>query len=243
MIAVCVAAMTILLTLFYLLTGGTLLAQKVTLYLYLPDGEGLEKDAPVRVEGIDVGTVKVVNLSHSGDPKRAVQVIMEIERARLPQIPADSEAEISSDSLVGDKFVDISSHPSPTALQPNGEIRLKESTDVMKAIDIRDLERQLLQVDTILRDLEAGRGPVGEFVHGRQMYDNSVKRFAEIEAAFSAAVSATTTVGNALYKDELYQQFMETLAGVDNTLARLQSGQGTAGIFLHDAAQYEEMQN
>jgi phospholipid/cholesterol/gamma-HCH transport system substrate-binding protein len=239
--AVSLVAMLILLTLVYLLTGGTLLSQKATLYLYLPDSSGLERDAPVRVDGVDVGKVKAVQLSGSHDPNREVRVIMEVERVRLASIPANSEAEISSDSLIGDRFVDVTSHPAPASVPPGGEIRVAESTDFMKAIDIRDLEKQLLQMDAVLQDLEAGRGPVGEFVQGRQMYDDLVRRSAEIERALKAAVSATTTVGQALYKDELYRKFLETATRVDDTLAGLQSGRGDAGRMLRDSAQYEEL--
>ncbi len=240
--AVFLVALLILLTLVYLLTGGSLLSQKVVVYLYLPDGEGLERDAPVRVDGVDVGKVKVVQLTEAHDPNREVRVIMEVERGRLASIPANSEAEISSDSMIGDRFVDVTSHPSPAAVRAGGEIRLKQSTDVMKAIDIRDLEKQLLQFDAVVLDLEQGRGPVGEFVQGRQMYTDLLKRSAEIEAALKAAVAATTTVGQALYKDELYRTFFDALMRVDGTLSALQSGQGDAGRMLHDSSQYDELQ-
>jgi len=238
--AVSAVSLLILFTLFYLLTGSTLLSPKVPLYLYMPDGEGLEAQAPVRVDGVDVGEVKTVTLSGLADPDRAVRVTMEIDRTRLVQMPANSEAEISSDTLIGDKFVDITSHPAPVALQPGGEIRLKKTTDIMKAIDILDLERQLRQMDAILQDLEAGRGDLGEFVRGHKMYDDVVRRFSEIEAAVRAAVAATTDVGRVLYKDELWRDFMEKAARVDQTLARLQSGQGADGHFLRDPAQYEQ---
>jgi phospholipid/cholesterol/gamma-HCH transport system substrate-binding protein len=218
-----------------------MLSQKVPLYLYLPDGSGLEPDAPVRVDGVDVGTVKSVRLSGSRDAKRAVQVVMEIARDRLAGMPANCEAEISSDSIIGDAFVDVTSHPAPASLLPGGELRLKPTAEFMKAIDILDLEKQLREFDAVLQDLEAGRGPVGEFVHGRQMYDDLVKRFAEIDRAFTAAVSATTEVGKALYTDEMYRKFLDTAARVDGSLAALQSGQGDAGRFLRDGAQYEKL--
>lgn len=240
--AVFLVAFLILLTLVYLLTGGSLLSQKVLVYLFLPDGGGLERDAPVRVDGVDVGKVKIVELTGAHDPNREVRVIMVVERGRLASIPANSEAEISSDSMIGDRFVDITSHPSPTSVPVGGEIRVKKSTDVMKAIDIRDLEKQLVQFDALVQDLEQGRGPVGEFVQGRQMYTDLVKRSSEIEAALKAAVSATTTVGEALYQDELYQRFFETLTRVDSSLSALQSGQGDMGRMLRDSAQYDGLQ-
>ena len=230
----------ILLTLFYLLTGGTFLSQKVPVYLYMPDGEGLEAEAPVRVDGVDVGEVKMVRLSGSPDRNRAVRVVMEIDRARISRIPANSEAEISSDSLIGDKFVDVTSHPADKPIEPGGEIKLKQTTDLMKAIDILDLERQLRQVDAVLQDLEAGRGDFGQFLRTRTVYDNLVKRIAEIETDIRAAVAATTNVGHVLYKDELYRGLLDSVATVDLTLAQLESGQGEAGRFLRDPAQFEQ---
>jgi phospholipid/cholesterol/gamma-HCH transport system substrate-binding protein len=238
---VSLVAILILLTLFYLLTGGSVFSRRVSAYLYLPDGSGLERDAPVRVDGVDVGMVRSVRLSGSPDARRAVRVLMEIDRVRLAGIPANSEAEISSDSIIGDAFVDVTSRAAPASLQPGGEIRLKPSADFMKAIDIRDLEKQLREFDAMLQDLEAGRGPVGEFVHGRKMYDDLVKRSAEIERALRAAVSATSAVGKALYTDEAYRQLLDTAAGMDATLAALQSGQGGAGRFLRDGAQYDNL--
>lgn len=239
---VSIVALLILATLAYLLMGGTVFSRKVPLYLYLPDGSGLEADAPVRVDGVDVGAVKSVRLSGFPDAKRAVQVVMSVERSRLSGIPVNSEAEISSDSIIGDAFVDITSHPAPASLLPGGEVRLKKPTEFTKAIDIVALEKQLREFDAVLGDLEAGRGPVGEFVHGRQMYDDLVKRFAEIDRAFTAAVSAKEVLGGAIYKDEIYRQLADTAAQVDGALASLQSGQGNAGRLLRQGSQYDGLQ-
>src|ERR1039457_1059550 len=106
---VSVAALAILAVLAYLLTGGTLLKERTTLYLYIPDATGLGPGAPVRVDGIGVGKVGVIALSGSNDPGRIIKVTIKAESDRLAQIPADSVAQISPDTLVGDMFVDVSS--------------------------------------------------------------------------------------------------------------------------------------
>jgi phospholipid/cholesterol/gamma-HCH transport system substrate-binding protein len=239
--AVSLVAMLILFTLFYLLTGGSLLSQRVPLYLYLSDGSGLERDAPVRVDGVDVGKVSAVRLSGSRDARRTVQVVMEVDRYRLAGIPTNSEAEISADTIIGDAFVDVTSRSAPASLLPGGEIRLKKPAESMKAIDILDLERQLRTFDALLQDLETGRGPVGDFVQGRKMYDDLVKRSAEIERALRAAVSATSAVGKALYSDEMYRRLSDSAARLDGALAAWQSGEGGAGRLLRDPAQYEKL--
>src|SRR5437879_6142337 len=77
-------ALVILGTLFYLLTGGTLLEPKATLLLYVSDATGLTADAPVQVDGITVGKVTSVALSGSTQPDRVIRVVITLERKQLP---------------------------------------------------------------------------------------------------------------------------------------------------------------
>jgi phospholipid/cholesterol/gamma-HCH transport system substrate-binding protein len=119
---VSLAALVILSTLAALLTGGRLLQPKATLYLYVPDVTGLGQDSPVRVDGIDVGKVERVQLSGSNDPNRVVKITMTVERARLATIPADSYAELSTDSLIGDRYVDVTSGRATRSIAPGAEI-------------------------------------------------------------------------------------------------------------------------
>ena len=234
------AALAILLTLFYLLTGGTLLEQKATIYLYVPDATGLDKDAPVQVNGIDVGKVAKVELSGETVPNRIVKIIMTVERERLESITADAVAEISSDSLIGDKYVAITSKTSTAArIPPNGEIRLKPSSELAKSLDLPQFEAQLRSIDALLADIEQGKSTVGQFVFGDQIYTSLLGSVGKIENAFHAAVSSTSVLGQALYTDQLYQQIAGPMVKLDQTLAQMQSGQGSVGPLLRDTAQYE----
>jgi ABC-type transporter Mla subunit MlaD len=80
--AVSALAVLILGTLCFLLTGGTLLAPKTTIYLYMPDAVALAPGSPVRVDGIGVGKVESVALTGFPQPDRVVRVTMRIERER-----------------------------------------------------------------------------------------------------------------------------------------------------------------
>ncbi len=63
---------------------------------------GLERGSDVRISGIDVGTVTGQTL----DPKTfQAQVVMSIEPG--VQLPADTEASIVSDGLLGGKYVNL----------------------------------------------------------------------------------------------------------------------------------------
>ena len=114
-------------TLVYLLTGGTFLEVKTEIYLYLPDATGISPGSPVRVDGIGVGKVRPVELADSNEPNRVVKVTMRVGRDFLPSITDDSTAETTSDTIIGDKFVDVTSGTSPNHLMPGGELSSKAS--------------------------------------------------------------------------------------------------------------------
>jgi phospholipid/cholesterol/gamma-HCH transport system substrate-binding protein len=239
---VSVVALTILATLLYLLTGGTLLKPQTLLYLYIPDATGLAPDAPVRADGIQVGKVVAVNLTQSADPARIIQVTLKITEDALEKLPDDSYAELSAETMIGDMYVDITTKNSRNHLAPGSEIRYKPPSEFLKTNDIRQFEAALRDMDAILTDIEQGRGRVGELVQGDLMYRNFRNSVGRIEGMVRSASSTTDAVGQALYTDRLYRQMRAPILSVDASLAQIQSGQGTAGRLLRDTAQYDQFQ-
>jgi phospholipid/cholesterol/gamma-HCH transport system substrate-binding protein len=237
---VIVAAAAIMAVFVYLLTGGTLFQSKATIYVYVPDATGIDTGSPVRVDGIDIGKVARAGLSGSSDPNRVVQVTMLVERERLPSVPVDSYAELGSDNLVGDKFVDITSGRSRQHVAPDGEVPYRLPLGMLKSLDLRQFEAQLREVDATLLDIEDGRSPVGQFILGEDMYNDLRRRTAEIERGMRAAASTTTAVGQVLYSDKLYRKISQDVQDLDRGLARLQAGQGSGGQLLQYDSQYNQ---
>jgi phospholipid/cholesterol/gamma-HCH transport system substrate-binding protein len=241
--SVCIAAVMILGTLCYLLTGGTLLEAKSTLYLYMPDAVGLVAGAPVRVDGIGVGKVASVALSGLNQPLRVVKVTLTVERDRLASIPDDSTAQASADTLVGDKFVDVSSGRSPSRIRAGGEITYKAEPELTKRVDVAELENRLRAMDALLTDIEAGQSPLGKFVKDDEMYQSLRRRVADLQGAIHVAADTTTQVGQLLFSDAMYRKVSEPLRRLDQDLARVQSGQTQWGHFLRDDAQYLQLRS
>jgi phospholipid/cholesterol/gamma-HCH transport system substrate-binding protein len=241
--AVAIAALLILSTIAFLLTGGTVLEPKSTLYLYMPDAVGLTSNSPVRVDGIYVGKVQSVALSGLNLPDRMVRVTMNIERDRLASIPEDSTAEASADNLIGDKFVDVTSGQSPNRIKPGAEIAFKPSPDLTKRLDVSQFEERLRVMDALLTEIEEGQTPLGQFVQGDQMYKSVVHRVSEVEAGIRTMAKTTGPIGQALYTDSLYRQVAEPIHALDQSLALIQSGQGPLGQLLRDDAQYAQLRD
>jgi phospholipid/cholesterol/gamma-HCH transport system substrate-binding protein len=236
---VILAGMTILVTLFSLLTSGTLFEEKATLYIYIPDSTGIGPGSPVRVDGISVGKVDAVSLSGEMDPLRIVKVVLKVERRNLPKIPSDSYVELTAETMIGDRYVDISAGVNREPVRPNAELPFHPPSDVFKSLDLQQFQQRLRVVDALITDIERGQSRVGRFVMGDQVYRDLRKRVAEIQTGFHDAASATSEFGSAVYGDALYRKIREPILQLDRSLAKLQSGQGT-GKYLRDTAAYDE---
>jgi phospholipid/cholesterol/gamma-HCH transport system substrate-binding protein len=238
---VSVAAVVILATLFFELFGGILFSRKTVIYIYIPDASGLSGESPVRVDGIDVGRVSAVELSGLKDANRAVKVTLQFFRDRINGVPADSVAQVSSDSLIGDKFVDINGGKSTANIPADGELIYKDQPELLRSLDLTQFTQQLRLVDATLTDIEQGRSQFGKFFQGESFYNNLLKKLTDLHKAIAAAVGSTSEVGGLLSNDRLHQQASDFLEQLDKTIAGIQSGQGTAGELLRSTARYDQL--
>ena len=236
--AVIVVGLLILGTLAFLLTGGTVFEPKTQIYLYLADATGVAAGSPVRVDGIMVGKVSLVELSGSNEPNRVVKVTMSVGRDRLASITDDSTAQTTSDTIIGDKFIDVTSGTGARQLMPGGELQFKGSGDLMQRMDIAEFQKRLQVIEVLLDDIEQGTSPLGEFIKGGAIYDDLLKKITDLQRGIHVAADTTTAVGQALYTDALYRKIFEPLHQLDQSLSRLQSGQGTGGPLLRDTREY-----
>lgn len=233
----------ILATLILTMTGGTLFEPKAVLYLYMPDAVALVADAPVRVDGITVGKVESVALTGSRQPDRIVKVTMILERDRLVLIPADSTAQASADTIIGDKFVDIDSGKSSDHLKPGSYITYKASPDLMKRLDVSQFKENIRQMEELLTDIELGKSEVGRLIQGDEIYQTARRKVAALEAGIRALHDTNSEIGQVVYTDALYRKVEAQARDFDQSLAKIQSGQGALGQFLHDEAQYAQLRD
>jgi virulence factor Mce-like protein len=118
-IAACVIACSAVLlgALAMALTGFRLGAQPgTTVVIDMPSVTGLRVNSQVRYAGAPVGKITAItplDLSERTHPELAVRVIAEIDR-KMPTLKQDSEAQITSDTILAEKFLDLTPG-SPTA--------------------------------------------------------------------------------------------------------------------------------
>ena len=96
--------------------GGSPFAKTYELKALMSDINGLKPGAPVRVGGLEVGTVKHVDFDQKGG---MVQVTMKLARRVQPRVTTKSEANLGSLGLLGEKAVDITSSTEGAPIEDN----------------------------------------------------------------------------------------------------------------------------
>src|SRR5258708_13019573 len=107
---------------FLLPSRQNLFTPTFVLRTYLDDSSGMTEGAPVRLNGILVGELDQLKLTDSKDPRRIVEIVMNVRRQYLNDIPKDSRAGISASNLLGDKFINISNETPPQHVHPRDEL-------------------------------------------------------------------------------------------------------------------------
>ncbi|MGA2738831.1 MAG: MlaD family protein [Bryobacteraceae bacterium] len=237
-VIVAVSALSVLSVLTYLLSGGTWLKAKVNVTTYIPDSTGLEPDADVLLNGVKVGVVASVRLTPAKDPNRIVAVRMKIEDAFLPYIPNDSITTIDSANLLGDKYININMGRSPEHVRADGELRYPPPSNMMQNIDLRQFDEQLRTIDQIIRDIQDGKGPLGEFVMSDDLYRQFLDGVAKVEKELRAATGSQSQLGQALYSSTMHDKLSASLRQLDDRIAQLQ-----ANGMLRDSTQYDQVRS
>lgn len=239
-VAVMIAAALFIFAVFaWLLVGGTIFQPKETLFTYVTDSGGLDKGAPVRMNGLPVGKVGGVRLARRNDRTRVIEIKLRVQKRYLRLIPRDSTTNISSDNILGDKFIDINRGKSSEPVKPEDELRYIPPSALFNRADLlQSFETTLKQMDALLADIEAGRSRVGQFVRGEDFYHQINAKIGQIATQIGVMASPKGPLGQMIYRDEIHQRIVERIRGIDQRIAALQSNPLISG-----SADYEKLRS
>jgi len=242
------ASMVVLGVLIFLLTGSkNIFERNESVRTYMADGAGMTESTPVRLNGILVGAVQGIKLSGSKDPRRAVEFELMIQSKFMRDIPDDSTAAVTAANLLGSKFIDITKGQSATPIKPGAELRSLQSQDIPELMAqsanlIQTLQDISKRADSMLADIDAGKGNLGKLLRDDELYKRLNAIAAEGQQLLADVHDGKGTLSKLIYDDSLYQEVRAPIKRIDQMLADLQQGQGTAGKLLKDPQVYDEAQ-
>ena len=222
-------ALAIAATVIFVLNGqGGFFWQRYPLKTRFPDVAGLKTGAPVRVAGMEVGTVQ--DIEFAGDQ---IEVTFELSKDMRNRITTESVAALGSLSLLGQTTVDISpstrGEPLPDwAYVPSGRLP-GQLTDVAA-----DASQALAELQRLLRDVRAGQGTMGRLFTDERL-------FSEIQGFIHAAEQVARgldrgegTLGRLLSDPSAYRSLESSLGSLNAMLRRVEAGEGSLGRLVND---------
>jgi phospholipid/cholesterol/gamma-HCH transport system substrate-binding protein len=243
--------------------------QRYPLKTKFHDVAGLTAGSPVRVAGVEVGSVKKVELAGE-----EVEVSFEVNKDVRDRITDKSVATLGSVSLLGQAAVDITPevHGTPIpdggyvpAGRPKGSLAditetantgIEEITSLLK--DVRggkgtvgklmtddrlyaELQQFATSANDVTNAIKNGRGTIGSLVNDRRTADALTASLKNLQEMTARINAGEGSLGKLLND----QAFSESLTGATNNLRtltdRLNRGQGTAGKLMTDTALYDRM--
>ena len=239
----------ILVTLLFLMTSASglgILSKKITVFTYFENAAGIKEGSAVNIEGVTIGSVKSVTID-SSRKLTPVKVVMKINGKYVDDLHSDSKAALTTVGVLGDTVVDINSQVAVgPPLKDGDELKTLETPsiqDVVKASQgtVEQLNVILAKMNTIVDNLQSGKGSVGKLINDPELYDKAVVTVNELSTLERNLNAGRGSIGKLVTDDALYNRLNDTSAKLDQIVSQVQSGKGTAGKLLYDDSLYNNL--
>lgn len=204
---------------------------------------GLGQGSPVQLDGVGVGSIQNIVLPEQVEQKM-LTVWVTADRRYAERIREDSVARIKTLGLLGDKYIDISSGTSNSAIVPaGGNIPAAPPTDVDRLIATGgDAMGNVVAISYSLRHI-LERMDAGEGILGELTTDNEAGKRAK--EALLAVLDSTRTItdqiqnGNGtlaklIRDDSLVTKLEASIDTFDGLLVDLREGDGVLPALIND---------
>ena len=250
--------------------GGGMPWQNYPLKARFGNVAGLMAGSPVRVSGVQVGTVDRVILSSAG-----VEVWFDVKNDFRALVTDRSRAALGSISLLGESAVDISAGAGGSPISDWGYVPSGVAEGSLAQLTT-EATAGLNRARQLVDDIGAGKGTIGKlftddslylefdkFVRAAERVTRSVsdgkgtvgrlandpKIYTELEASLTNLNAITTglrkgegSLGQLMSDPAFAKTLNQTTSNLETMTARLNRGEGTAGKLLTDDALYQRIE-
>lgn len=215
---------------FLLGSAGGFFWQRYPLKIVLGNVAGLKPGAPVRLSGVEIGSVE--SMQFVGE---AVEVVIEVSEEQRQRITTNSRATLGSVSLLGEGAVDITAATEGTPIPAWGYIPTGRAT--ASVAEVAEQATAGIEAATgLLNDIRAGRGTVGRMFTDDAVYRDLQALLSASDRVMSQVARGDGTLGRLVNDPTLYKQLTTTVGDLNAITARLRAGEGSLGQLLADPA-------
>jgi len=217
--------------LIFLLSGeGGFFWQRYSLKAVFPNIAGLKPGAPVRVAGVEVGSVTEVQFV--GD---RVEVVMEISRDMQSRVTSTSLASLGSISLLGESAVDVTASSQGTPIPEWGYVPAGPMAGSIADVTAQ-ASKGIEELTVLLQETRAGRGTLGRLFTDEGLYVEMQSLVNAVETVVQNVNQGRGTLGRLANDPAAAKALEASLQNVEEVTARIRSGEGSLGKLLSDDA-------
>jgi phospholipid/cholesterol/gamma-HCH transport system substrate-binding protein len=207
-------------------SAENLLSRKSRFTIHLPSAEGLIGGAKVMLGGIQIGTVDKVGFD---DNTGNVSVILNVTSENAKHIKKDSEAEIATQGVLGDRYVSLTPGSSEAGSLPSG-------SDI-PVLPSKGISQFLSQSDQLVARLNSVASSL----------DILLKQFANQSRGEKIFQGMAQTAKNLASASEKLDQQMDDLKlkkivkNLESITEKINTGNGTLGALVNDPGLYDNV--
>jgi len=204
--------------------------QRYTLKTRFPNVAGLAAGSPVRVAGVQVGSVK--EIVFAGEQ---VDVVFEVNRKVRERITEKSVAFLGSVSLLGSSAVDITPSTVGTPIEDYGYVPPGHAKGQFADI-AEQASGTIDEVTGLVHDLRAGKGSAGKLITDDKLYVELQQFVATAGQMTRELQQGKGTVGKLLKDPKAANSLEASMKSIEEMTRKLNAGEGSLGQLLKDDA-------
>lgn len=210
--------------------GGGAFARRYEVNALMNDVNGLKSGSPVRVGGVEVGTVTRVDFA--GGETGMVEVTMRLDRRVKDRVTTESRATLGSLGLLGEKAVDITSATRGQPVEDGGYLAAAPE-DPFKGL-LTDASSSTAHLRRILSRMDAGEGLIGKALRDEELYERMTDVSVRLQGVLGKLESEKGPLGRLVNDEDMSRGLAESVQALERVSGRIDSGRGALGALTRD---------
>ena len=224
-----VVALIIAAALIFTLGGqGGFFWQRYPLKVRFPNVAGVKEGSPVRVAGVEMGSVTKMQFAGSN-----IEIEVQLFKDVRDRVRTTSVATVGSVSLLGEGAVDITARTDGTPLPDWGYVKAGAAARSLSDVTAQ-ASQGLEQVNLLVRDLRAGRGTAGQLLTDEALYRRMTGLTDAASAVMRTLRQGQGSLGRLLNDPTTARELETFLTNLSNVTERLSAGEGSLGKLIKD---------
>ena len=191
---------------------------------------GLKPGSPVRVAGMEVGSVTDVRFA--GDQ---VDVVFEVNKEVRPRVTTASSATLGSVSLLGLGAIDITAASTGMPIPEWGYVPSGRTPAALADVTTQASEG-IGELTGLIKDMRAGRGTAGKIMTDDRLYNEMQAFVASANDVTKTIRSGRGSVGRFINDPAIANSLQGSLTNLETMTRRINAGQGSLGKLVNDDA-------